>query len=98
MPSVENSFSIKFASFKGEMVPVSLPHSIVVGSIPHSENCSSVDSGKILTGGGVSLCIDTVLYVLEKNFGKQKVSEISRIMEYSFARAANHANFPTIVI
>lgn len=57
-----------------------------------------VDSGKILTGGGVSLCIDTVLYVLEKNFGKQKVSEISRIMEYSFARAANHANFPTIVI
>ena len=24
-----------------------------------------VDSGKILTGGGVSLCIDTVLYVLD---------------------------------
>ena len=57
-----------------------------------------VDSGKILTGGGVSLCIDTVLYVLEKNFGKHKVSEISRIMEYTHARAANKANLPTVII
>ena len=57
-----------------------------------------VDSGKILTGGGVSLCIDTVLYVLEKNFGKHKVSEISRIMEYTHARAANQANLPTVII
>ena len=57
-----------------------------------------VDSGKILTGGGVSLCIDTVLYVLEKNFGKQKVSEICRIMEYTHARAANQANLPTVII
>ncbi len=57
-----------------------------------------VDSGKILTGGGVSLCIDTVLYVLEKNFGKQKVSEISRIMEYSYARDANQANFSTVIV
>lgn len=56
-----------------------------------------VDSGRILTGGGVSLCIDTVLYVLEINFGKQKVSEISRIMEYSHARNANHANFSTVI-
>jgi len=57
-----------------------------------------VDSGRILTGGGVSLCIDTVLYVLEKNFGKQKVSEISRIMEYSHARIANQASFSTVII
>jgi hypothetical protein len=56
-----------------------------------------VDSGRILTGGGVSLCIDTVLYVLEKNFGKQKVSEISRIMEYSHARNANQASFSTVI-
>ena len=57
-----------------------------------------VDSGRILTGGGVSLCIDTVLYVLEKNFGKQKVSEISRIMEYSHARNANQVNFSTVIV
>jgi transcriptional regulator GlxA family with amidase domain len=57
-----------------------------------------VDNGNVVTGGGVSLCIDTTLYLLEKLFDAQTASETARIMEYSVARNANFREFPPIIV
>jgi len=48
-----------------------------------------VDNGRIFTGGGVSLCIDAMLDVLQKRYGQEKVAEVARIMEYGRANQAN---------
>lgn len=88
------------ATTKTQVVsPEISPLKILSEQYPNIEAISAliVDSRNIVTGGGVSLCIDTVLYILEKNFGKEKVSEISRIMEYTHARAANQANLSTVI-
>lgn len=56
---------------------------IDVQEIPISE------SGTVVTGGGVSLCIDTTLYILAKMLGQNVADETARIMEYQRARKAN---------
>jgi transcriptional regulator GlxA family with amidase domain len=48
-----------------------------------------VDTGAVVTGGGVSLCIDTTLYILEKMLGEQVADDTARILEYQRARKAN---------
>ena len=48
-----------------------------------------VDSGGVVSGGGVSLCIDTTLHILETLLGEHVASETARILEYQRARAAN---------
>lgn len=53
-----------------------------------------VDDG-IVTGGGVSLAIDAMLYLLERAYGAEAVNEVARIIEYDRARAANASAFPT---
>lgn len=58
-----------------------------------SEPALVVDNGRVVTGGGVTLCIDAVLYLLEKRFGKEAVDEVVRIMEYGAARTANSQRF-----
>lgn len=52
-----------------------------------------VDNGRVLTGGGVTLCIDAVLYLIEKRFGPAPAAEVARIMEYGAAREANRLRF-----
>lgn len=56
-----------------------------------------VDSGRIITGGGVTLCIDLTLHLLERLLGEQVAAETARIMEYTTARAANREQLQTIV-
>lgn len=56
-----------------------------------------VDNGSVITGGGVTLCVDAVMYLLAKHFGEQAVAEVARIMEYAAARGANQQRLPTIV-
>jgi transcriptional regulator GlxA family with amidase domain len=56
-----------------------------------------VDEGRVVTGGGVSLCIDTTLYVLKKIFGPEMAAETARIIEYQRAWAANTEQFPPFV-
>lgn len=56
-----------------------------------------VDSGRIITGGGVTLCIDLTLYLLERLLGTEVAGETARIMEYTTARAANRSQLQTIV-
>lgn len=48
-----------------------------------------VDNGAIVTGGGVTLCIDTTLHILERMLGKDVAKETARILEYQRARKAN---------
>ncbi|WP_439590507.1 DJ-1/PfpI family protein [Hydrogenophaga sp.] len=55
-----------------------------------------VDAGNVITGGGVTLCIDAVLYLLEKRFGEEAANEVARIMEYSAARSANRARLAVL--
>lgn len=57
-----------------------------------------IDNGPVVTGGGVTLCIDTTLYLLEKLFGAETASETARIMEYTVAREANARTFPPIIV
>jgi len=49
--------------------------------------------GGIVTGGGVSLCIDTTLYLLGQTLGEHVADETARIMEYRRARRANQEVF-----
>jgi len=51
--------------------------------------------GGTVTGGGVSLCIDTTLYLLGQMLGEQVAGETARIMEYQRALQANRRAFPS---
>ncbi|ABR91821.1 transcriptional regulator, AraC family [Janthinobacterium sp. Marseille] len=55
---------------------------------------SVIDNGRVITGGGVTLCIDTTLYILEKIFDAETAAETARIMEYTVARSANMSALP----
>jgi transcriptional regulator GlxA family with amidase domain len=46
--------------------------------------------GGIVTGGGVTLCIDTTLHLLADVLGDHVAEETARIMEYQRAWRANH--------
>lgn len=48
-----------------------------------------VDGGSIVTGGGVSLCIDTTLYLIAKMIGEDVAQKTAHILEYERARDAN---------
>lgn len=56
-----------------------------------------VDEGDIITGGGVSLCVDLTLYLLERFLGPELAERTAYIMEYSAARAANQARLPSLI-
>jgi transcriptional regulator GlxA family with amidase domain len=60
------------------------------------ERASAVDAGRIITGGGVTLCIDTMLYLLGKHFGERVAVETARTIEYTRAWDANRAALPVI--
>ncbi|MCP1673820.1 transcriptional regulator GlxA family with amidase domain [Natronocella acetinitrilica] len=53
-----------------------------------------VDEGTVITGGGVSLCIDTTLHLLERMLGQEVAAETARIIEYGSAMAANENRLP----
>jgi transcriptional regulator GlxA family with amidase domain len=57
-----------------------------------------VDEGRVITGGGVSLCIDTMLYLLKKLFGAEMAAETARIIEYQRAWTANMEQFPPLLM
>ena len=58
---------------------------------------SLVDAGAVITGGGVSLCIDATLHILSVTLGEEVAAETARIIEYDRARAANGALFPPVL-
>lgn len=54
-----------------------------------------VDDGDIITGGGVTLAIDTTLYLLKRFLGESVADETARMMEYDTAWCANEKAFGT---
>ena len=56
-----------------------------------------VDRGGVVTGGGVSLCIDTTLHLLAGMLGQHVADETARIMEYQRAWQANREGFAPVV-
>ena len=56
-----------------------------------------VDTGQILTGGGVSLGIDMTLYLLLRFCGAGGAEETARVLEYSAAWQANADRLPDLV-
>lgn len=57
-------------------------------------SASYVDSGAVVTGGGVTLCIDTTLHLLERCYNPALAREVARIIEYSRAWDANQLGLP----
>ena len=57
-------------------------------------SASYVDSGAVVTGGGVTLCIDTTLHLLERCYNPALAREVARILEYSRAWNANQQGLP----
>jgi len=56
-----------------------------------------VDTGSVLTGGGVSLGIDMTLHLIQRFVGRDVAEETARILEYRRAWQANAAALPDIV-
>jgi transcriptional regulator GlxA family with amidase domain len=54
-------------------------------------------SGRLVTGGGVSLCIDTTLHLLAVMLGERVAVETARIMEYQRAWRANREAFAPVL-
>lgn len=44
-----------------------------------------VDEGKIITGGGVVLAVDTTLHLISRFRGKDVAAETARIIEYAWS-------------
>lgn len=72
--------------FAGEVPPLDLLPEAV-----RAEHAAVVDDGAVVTGGGVSLGIDTVFHCLRRSHGTEVAAETARVMEYSRALAANRA-------
>jgi transcriptional regulator GlxA family with amidase domain len=57
-----------------------------------------VDRGGVVTGGGVTLCIDTTLHLIAGMLGQRVADETARIMEYQRAWQANRDGFAPVVM
>ncbi len=90
----------KKATTKREVVaPEQSPLEVMRQRYPQIETgaASLVECDGVTTGGGVSLCIDTTLHLIERELGARVARETARIIEYSRAWEANRREFPSIV-
>jgi transcriptional regulator GlxA family with amidase domain len=62
-----------------------------------AHDASLVDTSDIVTGGGVSLCIDATLHIIAQAFGIETARETARIIEYQRAWKANRVEFPSYI-
>lgn len=53
-----------------------------------------VDGGRVVTGGGVTLGIDAMFYLLARHSGAELAADVARVMEYDRALAANGVTLP----
>jgi transcriptional regulator GlxA family with amidase domain len=89
------------ATTKREVVPPELaPIQVMRKTYPQIDvrDASLVEQDRIITGGGVSLCIDTTLRVLQRLFGESMAAETAQSIEYHRAWAANMKQFPPALI
>ena len=89
------------ATTKREVVPPEKsPLEVMRTTYPHIDvrEAMLVDGGGgVVTGGGVSLCIDTTLHLLAGMLGQHVADETARIMEYSRAWRANRDGFAPVL-
>ena len=88
------------ATTKREVVPPeTAPLEVMRASYPQIavREALLVDSGGIVTGGGVTLCIDTTLHLIASMLGAEVARETARIREYDRAQRANRDGFAPIV-
>jgi len=91
----------KAATTKREVVPPEQsPLQRLRTEYPQVAACEAllVDTGNIVTGGGVALCIDTMLHLLRRLFDDDVAAETARIIEYQRAWTANQQQFPPLVL
>jgi transcriptional regulator GlxA family with amidase domain len=89
------------ATTKREVVPPETsPLEVMRANYPEidARMAMLVDRGEgLVTGGGVSLCIDTTLYLLADMLGQDVADETARIMEYTRAWRANREGFAPVL-
>jgi transcriptional regulator GlxA family with amidase domain len=90
------------ATSKWEVVPPEVaPLEVMRAAYPRIDvrHAMLVDrGGRLVTGGGVSLCIDTTLHLLANMLGQHVADETARIMEYQRAWRANREEFAAVLI
>jgi transcriptional regulator GlxA family with amidase domain len=88
------------ATTKREVVPPETsPLEVMRANYPEIDVRAAmlVDRGGLVTGGGVSLCIDTTLHLLADLLGQHTADETARIMEYQRAWRANREAFAPVL-
>jgi transcriptional regulator GlxA family with amidase domain len=89
------------ATTKREVVPPEMsPLEVMRANYPRVDvrETMLVDrGGTLVTGGGVSLCIDTTLHLLANMLGQHVADETARIMEYQRAWRANRDGFAPVL-
>jgi len=85
------------ATTKREVVPPEAsPFKVMRSKYPDIDVREAVlveQGAGVVTGGGVSLCIDTTLHLLAEMLGQQVADETARIIEYQRALRANREGF-----
>ena len=59
--------------------------------LPNPCEATTVDTGDVVTGGGVTLATDTTLHLLARLYGEDAAWDVARAIEYDRAWAANRA-------
>ena len=63
---------------------------------PLATEAVTVDTGAIVTGGGVSLATDTTLHLIARLYGPEAADDVARAIEYDRAWAANRHALGTV--
>lgn len=86
------------ATTKHEIVRGETSPAEILAGIPGIDvaKASVVDQGNVVTGGGVTLCIDTTLHLLKRYFGEAAARDVARILEYTRAWSANSEALPAM--
>jgi transcriptional regulator GlxA family with amidase domain len=89
------------ATTKREVVPPETsPIEVMRASYPRIDVREAMlveGSGGVVTGGGVTLCIDTTLHLIASMLGPHVADETARIMEYQRAWRANREAFAPVL-
>jgi len=89
------------ATTKREVVPPETsPVEVMRKTYPQIDVCETmlVERGDgMVTGGGVTLCIDTTLHILGQMLGEDVANETARILEYRRAWRANREAFAPVL-
>ena len=90
------------ATTKREVVPPEIsPLAVMQSKYPDIDVREAVlveQGGGVVTGGGVSLCIDTTLHLLAEMIGQHVADETARIIEYRRALRANREAFVPLAL